>query len=49
LESKKAAAESGATNIEQKINRIKRYIERNWLKKVSLEDAANIVDLSPNI
>ena len=47
LESTKKEDELSATDIEQKINRIKRYIERNWLKKVSLEDAAETVGLSP--
>jgi YesN/AraC family two-component response regulator len=47
LESAKREEELSGSDIEQKINRIKRYIERNWLKKVSLEDAAETVDLSP--
>ena len=47
LESSKHEEELSSTEIEQKINRIKRYIERNWLKKVSLEDAAETVGLSP--
>jgi two-component system response regulator YesN len=47
LESKKSTDESGDTTIEQKINRVKRYIERNIFKKVSLEDAAHIVGLNP--
>jgi two-component system, response regulator YesN len=47
LESSKSEIELNSSEIEQKINRIKRYIERNWLKKVSLDDAAETVGLSP--
>jgi YesN/AraC family two-component response regulator len=47
LESSKQQDELSATDIEQKINRVKRYVERNWLKKVSLEAAAGAVGLSP--
>ncbi|HBU70229.1 MAG TPA: hypothetical protein DEE98_07610 [Elusimicrobia bacterium] len=39
--------ESDAPQINQKINRVKRYLERNALKKVSLEDAGKTVGLSP--
>jgi len=47
LELSKTEKETGGSDIEQKINKIKRYIERNWLKKVSLQDAAKTVNLSP--
>ncbi|MGA2091130.1 MAG: response regulator [Endomicrobiales bacterium] len=47
LEAKKSTDEAGESTIEQKINRVKRYIERNIFKKVSLEDAAQIVGLNP--
>jgi two-component system, response regulator YesN len=47
LESSKHKEELSASEIEQKVNRIKRYIERNGLKKVSLDGAAETVGLSP--
>ena len=47
LESAGQENETGLSGIERKISRVKRYLERNWLKKVSLEDAAAAVSLSP--
>ncbi len=47
LETKKGIDDPNALDIEGKINKVKRFIERNALKKVSLEDAAKSVYLSP--
>lgn len=47
LEGRKIAEEASESNIEQKVHRIKRYVERNVFKKVSLEDAARVVGLNP--
>lgn len=37
----------GASNIEEKIKRVKKYVRRNYHTQVSLHDAAKIVFLSP--
>jgi YesN/AraC family two-component response regulator len=48
LETKKYRNNFNNTNdMNQKIERVKRYIERNCFKKVTLDDAANIVDMNP--
>ncbi|MCB4791499.1 MAG: response regulator [Elusimicrobia bacterium] len=47
LEAKKNANKLDIPDVKEKIERIKRYIERNCFKKVSLEDAAKTVGLSP--
>ncbi len=48
LEAKKYKSDdTGAADVNQKIDRVKRFIERNCLKRVSLEDAAKTVGFSP--
>ena len=47
LESKKNKNEHDIPDMKHKIERVKRYIERNCFKKVSLSDAAKAVGLSP--
>jgi two-component system, response regulator YesN len=47
LDAKVIKEKSSLSHVEDKIKRIKNFIERNALKKVSLKDAANIVSLSP--
>jgi YesN/AraC family two-component response regulator len=47
IEAKKDKNKLDITDIKQKIERVKRFVERNCFKKVSLEDAAKTVGLSP--
>ena len=47
LDAKGMRGKASSSHFEDKIERVKNYIERNVLKKISLKDAANIVSLSP--
>jgi two-component system response regulator YesN len=47
LEKKKGIVNLGAADIKDKVERVKRFAERNYDKKVSLKEAAAIVCLSP--
>lgn len=47
LDAKGRRGGPSSSHIEDKIERVKNFIERNVLKKISLSDATNIVSLSP--
>ncbi len=47
LENKKYRAKPGSSEMQNKVERVKRLIERNWTKKLSLKSAAEIVSLTP--
>ena len=47
LDSKKGLPDFAASDITDKIERVKNFVERNCFKKVTLEDAAEAVCLSP--
>jgi len=47
LESKKAGAESEVIDLNGKIAKVKRFVERNCYKKISLNDVAKAISLSP--
>lgn len=47
LEGKKGDSDYTGTDIEAKIERVKHFLERNCFRKVTLNDAANLVYLSP--
>jgi two-component system, response regulator YesN len=43
----KKSQEQGDSNVEDKIEKVKHYLEKNCLRKVSLNDVATVVCLSP--
>ncbi|MDP1853702.1 MAG: response regulator transcription factor [Candidatus Omnitrophota bacterium] len=47
LEFKKSGPNTDASDIKSKLERVKRFIRRNALKRISLNDAAEIAYLSP--
>lgn len=47
LGTKRGQPEASAIDIKEKIERVKEFVKRNALKKVSLNDAAGVVFLSP--
>ncbi len=47
LETKKGINDPAAMDIEGKISKVKRFIEHNCHKRITLEDAAEVVYLSP--
>lgn len=47
LGSERGQSETSAINMEEKVKRVKDFIRRNVLRKVTLKDAAGIVFLSP--
>ncbi|OGF48688.1 MAG: hypothetical protein A2231_00910 [Candidatus Firestonebacteria bacterium RIFOXYA2_FULL_40_8] len=47
LSTKKGLPESDGMDLKDKMEKVKVFIERNYLKKVTLKDASNVVGLSP--
>ncbi|OGF45712.1 MAG: hypothetical protein A2452_13300 [Candidatus Firestonebacteria bacterium RIFOXYC2_FULL_39_67] len=47
LSTKKGLPESDSMDLKDKMEKVKGFIERNYLKKITLNDAANVVGLSP--